>query len=272
MTSRSSTLVLLAPALAAALTLAACGSSPASVPSSRTPTPLPTKEVPRSIAQRCFLDVPGEVVDLPSATAPDRLGAVAYGSGSTALVLLHQTGRGGLCGWVTYARWAAEQGVLAVAVDDCTHGPSRCTGPAAGDTRAMVALAVDWARARGATRVAVVGASMGGARALGVGQAAGADVVVDLSGPAHWDGVPDAVDAARATTVPLLVVTSAADRGIPADELGAAVAASPAQHKRFLKLPGRSHGWDLTMESIAADAAVTPTGRLVLDWARTAGG
>jgi dienelactone hydrolase len=83
--------------------------------------------------------------------------------------------------------------------------------------------------------------------------------------------VPDAVDAGRTTTVPLLVVTSAADRGIPADELAAAVAASPAQHKRFLKLPGRSHGWDLTMESIAADAAVTPTGRLVLDWARTAG-
>ena len=160
-------------------------------------------------------------------------------------MLLHQTGRGGLCGWVTWARWAAEQGVLAVAVDDCAHGPSRCSDALANDTRAMVALAVDWARAQGATRVAVVGASMGGARALGVGQAAGADVVVDLSGPAHWEGVPDAVAAARSTTVPLLVVTSAGDRGIPADELAAAVAASPARQKRFVKLPGRSHGWDL---------------------------
>ena len=271
MPTRPSTRHLLALAAAGAVALAGCGAAPASDPPSRTPTPLPTKEVPRSIAQRCLLDVPGEVVDLPSPTAPDRLGAVAYGSGSTALVLLHQTGRGGLCGWVTYARWAAEQGVLAVAVDDCTHGSSACTGPAAGDTRAMVALAVDWARARGATRVAVVGASMGGARALGVGQAAGADVVVDLSGPEHWDGVPDAVDAARATTVPLLVVTSAADRGIPADELAAAVAASPAPQKRFVKLPGRSHGWDITMDGIAADAPVTPTGRLVLDWARGEG-
>ncbi len=268
MRTRPSAPRLLALAAAGAVVLAGCGSSPASGPPSRTLTPLPTKQVPRSVAERCLVDVPGEVVDLPSATAPDRLGAVAYGSGSTALVLLHQTGRGGLCGWVTYARWAAEKGVLAVAVDDCTHGSSTCTGPAAGDTRAMVALAVDWARARGATRVAVVGASMGGARALGVGQAAGADVVVDLSGPAHWDGVPDAVDAARATTVPLLVVTSAADRGIPADELSAAVAASPAVPKRFVKLPGRLHGWDITMDGIAADAAVTPTGRLVLDWAR----
>ena len=275
MTRRTSARSLLAVAVFAAL--AGCGPSApvgpgaAAAGPTRTPTPLPTREVPRAVAQRCYLDVPGEVFDLPSASAPSRLGAVAYGSGTTALVLLHQTGRGGLCGWVTYARWAAGQGVLAVAVDDCAHGPSRCTDELAGDTRAMVALAVDWARARGATRVAVVGASMGGARALGVGQAAGADVVVDLSGPSHWAGVPDAVDAGRATTVPLLVVTSAADRGIPADELAAAVAASPAQHKRFLKLPGRAHGWDLTMDSIAADASVTPTGRLVLDWARSAG-
>jgi dienelactone hydrolase len=278
MTRRTSARSLLAVAVLAAL--AGCGLSAepagpgvgeAAVGPTRTPTPLPTREVPRSVAQRCYLDVPGEVVDLPSASAPSRLGAVAYGSGTTALVLLHQTGRGGLCGWVTYARWAAGQGVLAVAVDDCLHGPSRCTDELARDTRAMVALAVDWARARGATRVAVVGASMGGARALGVGQAAGADVVVDLSGPSHWAGVPDAVDAGRATTVPLLVVTSAADRGIPADELAAAVAASPAQHKRFLKLPGRSHGWDLTMDSIAADASVTPIGRLVLEWARSTG-
>ncbi len=267
----TSRLLALALATAVSVALGGCGSTPASGPPGRTPTPLPTSEVPRSVEERCFLDVPGEVVDLPSASAPDRLGAVAYGSGTTALVLLHQTGRGGLCGWVTYARWAAGEGVLAVAVDDCTHGSSRCTGPAAGDTREMVALAVDWARARGATRVAVVGASMGGARALGVGQSGGADVVVDLSGPAHWDGVPDAVDAARATTVPLLVVTSAADRGIPADALAAAVAASPATQKRFVKLPGRAHGWDITMDGIAADADVTPTGRLVLDWAKGAG-
>lgn len=271
MTAHAATSRLIA-VVVTAVVLAGCGGAPAAEPAPRTPTPLPTAPVPRAVAERCLIDVPGEVVDLPSATAPDRLGAVAYGTGSTALVLLHQIGRGGLCGWVTYARWAADQGVLAVAVDDCTHGPSRCAGPAAGDTRAMVALAVDWSRARGATRVAVIGASMGGARALGVGQAAGADVVIDLSGPVHWDGVPDAVDAGRATTVPLLLVTSAADRTIPADELAAAVAASPAQHKRFVKLPGRAHGWDITMDGIAADAAVTPTGRLVLDWARTGGG
>ena len=75
-----------------------------------------------------------------------------------------------------------EPGRPRVAVDDCGYGASRCTEQLAGDTRAMVALAGDWARSQGATRVAVVGPSMGGARALGVGQAAGADVVVDLSG------------------------------------------------------------------------------------------
>ena len=259
--------------VAAAVTLAGCGGSAAeradrSVPSVPRvgPTPLPTREVPRSVAERCLVDVPGRVVDLPGPNAPDRLGAVAYGRGTTALVLLHQTGRGGLCGWVTYARWAASQGVLAVAVDDCLHGPSRCTDAVARDPRAMVAIAVEWARSQGATTVAVVGASMGGARALGVGQAAGGDVVVSLSGAERWDGVPDAVSAARATTVPLLVVSADGDRGISHQALAAAVAASPARAKRHLRVPGRAPGWPLTLESIAADAKVTREGRMVLEW------
>jgi dienelactone hydrolase len=235
--------------------------------STRSATPLPTREPTRSVAERCYVDVPGEVVDIPGADAPSSLGAVAYGHGRTAVVLLHQTGHGGLCGWVTYARWVGSQGVLAVAVDDCGYGASRCTEQLAGDTRAMVALAVDWARSQGATRVAVVGASMGGARALGVGQAAGADVVVDLSGPTHWEGVPDAVAAARMTTVPLLVISADGDRGIPGDELAAAVAASPAPVKEHLRIPGSAHGWNITMDGIAADARVTHEGRLVLDWA-----
>lgn len=253
---------------------AACGSGGAAPPSSSaatSPVPVPTRTVPREVAERCGLDVPGRVEDLPAADGESRLGAVAYGSGATAVVLLHQTGRSGLCGWVTYARWLASHGVMALAVDDCIRGGSTCTEAFLRDVRGQVATAVAAARARGATRVAVVGASMGGARALGVGQAAGADVVVDLSGPDRWDDVPAAAQAAAATTVPLLVVTSAADRGIDAEALEAAVGSSPAQRKRFVLLPGDGHGWELTMDGTAADAAVTATGRLVLDFVRGSG-
>jgi len=152
-------------------------------PSRATPTPLPTT-APATVADRCLVDAPGAVERLTGSDGSSVTGAT-YGSGPTAVVLLHQTGAGGFCGWVPYARWLGARGVLAVAVDDCLHGAPRCTPQVAGDTRAQVALAVDRARARGATRVAVVGASMGGARALGVGQAAGADAVVDATLNVH---------------------------------------------------------------------------------------
>jgi dienelactone hydrolase len=222
-----------------------------------------------TLAERCFVDGPG---DLEPVRGPDgsSLTSVAYGSGPSAVVLLHQTGAGGLCGWVPFARWLAEQGVFALAVDDCVHGASRCTPEVAADTRAQVAIAVDRARAQGASAVAVVGASMGGARALGVGQAAGADAVVDLSGPDRWDGVPDAVAAGRATSVPLLVVSSDGDTGIDGDLLDAAVDASPARVKDRWRLPGDRHGWDVVTDGIGDDAVVTPEGPRLLAWLRGA--
>lgn len=235
---------------------------------SRTATPLPTA-APATVAERCFVDGPGDLEPLPAADG-STLTAVVYGSGTEAVVLLHQTGAGGLCGWVPYARWLAEHGVLALAVDDCVHGASRCTPALTEDTRSQVAAAVDAARERGASRVAVVGASMGGARALGVGQAAGADAVVDLSGPDRWQGVPDAVEAARATTVPLLVVSSDGDTGVEADVLDDAVAESPARVKDRWRLPGDRHGWDVVTDGIGDAAVVSREGSRVLAWLRDA--
>lgn len=257
-----------------ALVAAGCGGGDESppgtggAPPSATPTPLPTS-APATVAERCFVDAPGAVERLAGADGSSVTGAV-YGSGPTAVVLLHQTGAGGFCGWVPYARWLGQRGVLAIAVDDCVHGAPRCTPEVAGDTRAQVALAVDRARAQGATAVAVVGASMGGARALGVGQAAGADAVVDLSGPDHWDGVPDAVAAAQATTVPLLVVSSDGDTGIDGDLLDAAVDAAPARVADRWRLPGTRHGWGVVTEGIGDDAVVSPEGERVLAWLRAA--
>ncbi len=244
------------------------GDDPTDPPSRATPTPLPTATV-TTVAERCLSSAPGGIVTVPAADGSALTGAT-YGSGRRAVVLLHQTGAGGFCGWVPYARWLGERGVVALAVDDCLHGASRCTDATTADVRAQVAAAVDWARGRGAERVAVVGASMGGSRALGVGQAAGADAVVDLSGPERWEGVPDAVTAARATTVPLLVVSSDGDGGIDGDVLDAAVEASPSARKDRVRLEGSAHGWDVVTEGIGDDAEVTDRGPWLLRWVEKA--
>ncbi|WP_157577622.1 hypothetical protein [Phycicoccus jejuensis] len=252
-------------AVAAVLVAAGCaGGGPTTATSPTTPAPLPTAAV-TTVAERCLSSAPGRIV---AVEAPDGSGmtGATYGSGRRAVVLLHQTGAGGFCGWVPYARWLGEHGMLALAVDDCVHGASRCTDATTADVRAQVAAAVDRARASGAERVAVVGASMGGARALGVGQAAGADAVVDLSGPERWEGVPDAVTAARATTVPLLVVSSDGDDGIDGDVLDAAVEASPSTRKQRVRLEGSAHGWDVVTEGIGDAAEVTDHGPWLLRW------
>ncbi len=155
------------------------------------------------------------------------------------MILLHQTSPTGYCGWVPYADWAAEQGVRAVLVDLCGWGSAVCSEELTSDPEAQVRLMVDWAREQGAERVAVVGASMGGAIALGVADPAGADAVVDLSGPETWQNVPGAEEAAAGTEIPLLVVTASGDAGVDHDVLQRAVEGSPADPEAVHLRPRR---------------------------------
>jgi hypothetical protein len=108
---------------------------------------------------------------------------------------------------------------------------------------------------------------MGGAIALGVGQRAGAEAVVDLSGPADWEGVPTAGEAARSTTVPLLVAVAPGDREMDPPALRAAVRASPSRHKGFVSAPD-GHGWGLLNDGTLAEPVWTPLARDVLAWVK----
>ncbi|MEO7268444.1 MAG: hypothetical protein ABIW49_04470 [Knoellia sp.] len=119
---------------------------------------------------------------------------------------------------------------------------------------------------RFATRVTVVGASLGGVLALGAGEKAGADAIVNLSGPSEWEGVPDAVTAAKATTVPLLISAADADVGIDVSVLKAAVATSPAAHKRYVAMAGQAHGWTGISNGMSIDPVFTPLATTVLQW------
>ena len=255
-------------ALGVALALVACAEGEqlvAATPSRTAPQPLPVK-TPISVAERCLVPVEGPLTTFAGPDGSTMAGAV-LGDGPDVAVFLHQTAPSGFCGFATYAEWAASHGVRAVLVDLCGWGRSSCRGPFASDAQAQVRLLVDWARGHDARRVTLVGASMGGAIALGVGQRAGADAVVDLSGPADWEGVPTAGEAARSTTVPLLVAVAPGDREMDPPALRAAVRASPSRHKGFVSAPD-GHGWGLLNDGTLAEPVWTPLARDVLAWVK----
>ncbi|MEO6411879.1 MAG: alpha/beta hydrolase [Pedococcus sp.] len=233
--------------------------------STRTPVPLPMA-TPTSIADRCKIPVEGGLTEFPAPGGGVMTGAV-LGDGPVVAVLLHQTSAQGFCGFATYAAWLAEHGVRAVLVDLCGWGRAKCQGAFASDLQAQVRLPVDWARANGATRVTVVGASMGGALSLGFAQQAGADALVDLSGPAVWTGTPPAGEAAKATTIPLLLAVAPNDSGMDPPALRDAVQASPATAKRFISTEG-GHGWTMLNDGTDAEPEWTPLADAVRDWVK----
>lgn len=247
----------------------------AASPAPYTPPATPIPHLGETVAKRCGVAVPGSVFPLRGLDRRTQLAAAQLGSGPEVAVLLHQTDGDGLCGWLPYARFLATQGVRALMVDQCDYGESVCSDQVRRDPPAMLGAAVRWARNHGARRVTVVGASMGGSVALGTGQAAGADAIVDLSGPPYWYGTPGSVSAARRVRVPLLV---AVNKGTDPDSfapLRRAVHVAPSRVKRFLAAPP-GHGWSLLTEPDTGATSTlqdrpTALGRLVLAWIRGIG-
>lgn len=200
--------------------LAGCGGdggTPASTPT-RSPAPIPIA-TPTTIEERCKVPVAGALTRFPGPDGMSLSGAV-LGEGPVVAVLFHQTASAGLCGGATYAAWLAERGVRAVLVDFCGWGSSVCPGRTGEDWEAQVRIPVEWARGQGATRVTLVGASLGGVVSLAVGEAAGADGIVSLSGPHRYQDLTGAGPAAAATTVPLLVAAAPGDRDVEPGRCG----------------------------------------------------
>ncbi len=223
-----------------------------------------------TLEQRCGFDVPGRLFAIKGRDRGTQLAAVELGSGPTVAILLHQTDGDGLCGWVPFGRLLAAQGVHVLAVDVCMYGESVCSRRTLDDAPEMLRLAVEWARAHGAHRVTVVGASMGGSYAIGTGQAAGVDAIVDLSGPVVWPGVPRAVAAAPRIRVPLLVAVNKDTDRAAFGPLRQAVRRAPTQAKQFVAAPP-GHGWDLVSRlregaTTVLQIEITAIGRRVRAW------
>jgi pimeloyl-ACP methyl ester carboxylesterase len=166
-----------------------------------------------------------------------------WGRGTTAVVLVHQYG-GDLCQWAPYAKRLAGLGYTAIAFDLRGFGRSQHRSfPAALRYSADIAAAVKEARRKGATRVFVVGASLGANAAV----VAAANIrplvtgVVSLSAPATFR--LDAVAAARHLQVPVLYVAAEVDEGgIYAADAKRMFEATQTTDKSVVIVPGAAHG------------------------------
>jgi pimeloyl-ACP methyl ester carboxylesterase len=188
----------------------------------------------------------------------------AASPGGTVLVLLHQIGTLGLCGWSRFAPEAAAAGLPSVAIDMCGYGGSECDEGEAAPPEEQVALAAAHARdALDAEKVVLVGASMGGSQTV-IAVAHGADVDgwADVSGPDVWEGTTlvDLAADVRARGLPGLVAHAADDN----DEwYVGAQALARATGAEFLD-GDSGHGWDLLSDNIGN---LRPDGQVLIDFA-----
>jgi alpha/beta hydrolase fold len=149
------------------------------------------------------------------------LAGAVVGSGPVGAVLIHEYPLDH-CGWWPYARYLSRHGVRVLMFDLRCFGHSAC--PAGrGRPVADVAAAMAELRRRGAQRVALVGASMGGAISVVAAAQLHPAAVVDLSGESDTSGLTpgisaNAVAAAPGVTAPALFAVARGDRYVtPSD-------------------------------------------------------
>jgi dienelactone hydrolase len=245
--------------------LAGCSNSDSSEPpvdgpdaiASPTPTPLPTPSTKLEIA--CGAVAPAGVTVREAKLAGSdgvRLNAVTMGSGPRGVVMLHQTDNG-VCGWFEYGGILAEQGFQVLLFDRRCTGESTCPGggTAKGSRHsADVETAVATLRKQGARKVAVVGASLGGAVAIGSCSVVRVDGCVALS-PALFDfPLGDGLTAQKGISrlgVPTLVADAPDDSSSPLAEVKALLTRARPGVVRFVQLPAAAgHGWSTVNDAV----------------------
>lgn len=245
-------------AAVAALGLAACSGGPAA-PSPSAVVTTPAADALQQPGVRCGgPDTQATLVRFAAADGTGLNGVLA-GTGSTGVVLVHESQPEDLCGLWPFADFLARRGLVAFAVDLRCFGRSACpAGEAAGRVVDDVAAAVAELRRRGVARVAVVGASMGGAAALIAGTRVRPPLaaVVSLSGepdPTELvGGIPlDAAAVIGQLRVPTMFVVATHDRYVSVEQTRALHRAVRTKDKQLLTLSGEfdgRHGRELLVD------------------------
>ena len=240
--------------VAAALLVAACATGTTRRGSSTKAAPTVTLALQQP-ASRC--GPPGDRAALLRFASTDgvQLSAAMVGGGGAGVVLVHQY-PADLCGFWPYAVYLAHKGLRVLDLDVRCYGRSSC--PQADQARGHVAddvvAAVAELRRQGATRVALVGASMGGTAVLVAGTRVRppAAAVVSLSGEPDLTSLIDlplkASAAVPQLTSPALYVVATGDSDVSVAQTRALYRATRATDKRLMVLSGADsgrHGWEL---------------------------
>lgn len=219
---------LLLPAFAV-LALAACTSSGGT--DDTTPEPTSSQAAPADVSASL---TPAETPPcLPEGTATVTTGPaddptlVSFTGSGTKGVLLAPQNQGDACQWATELARLAGEGYLVASFGWAADGASSFLG------------AVDVLRSLGATDVALVGASKGGAYAAAFADDVDAVSVVALGPPAVFDG-QDAQSESSRYTGPLLVIASTDDSSVGVDSSRDVSRADDPS--TFLELSGSAHG------------------------------
>ena len=167
---------------------------------------------------------------------------IEVGKGKIGVVLGHQF-LSDHCEWMDFARELARKGYRALAIDFRGNGFSRgANGPR---LDLDVAAAAARLRADGATRIKLVGSSMGGTAVLVAASRIrpAVDGVLSLSGPARYSGM-DAVQAVRRSKVPVRFLADTKD-GAFATDARTLEQAAVAKDKGILLFADGLHGQQL---------------------------
>jgi pimeloyl-ACP methyl ester carboxylesterase len=171
-----------------------------------------------------------------------RLGGAVVGRGATGVVFAHQVA-GDRCQWFTFAQELARLGYRSLVFDMRGYGAS--TGATNVNPHLDVVAAAAELRRRGARRIVLVGASMGGTGVVAAAPSIRPAIagVVELSAPTGFGGV-DALAAARRLTRPALFVAGR-DDGDFARASRALHRAAATKDKQLVIATTSWHGVDL---------------------------
>jgi acetyl esterase/lipase len=237
----------------AALAVAAAGCGSDSHPAARGPSSPRSTAASATPAAGPSCGEPGERThSIRFRTSDDvTLAGAVVGSGPVGAVLIHEYPLDH-CGWWPYARYLARHGVHTLLFDLRCFGDSACPD-GRGHATTDVASAMAELRRRGARRIALVGASMGGAIAVVAAPRLRPAAVVDLSGERDTAGLTPGINAnagaaAAGVTAPALFAVAQGDRYVPVSDMRAVARRTRSAIKRVIVLPASAgHGWDMLL-------------------------